>query len=119
MERISVIIAPDPARVRILVRGSEGEMLRAVLGPAEQAHTRAARTLLEGLSLWQQQSLAVVLCVDDLCSGSALGLCDSLGFGERNVHYQVGIAAKFQSRKLSDSADFSDLRKFDPVQVVS
>lgn len=119
MERISVIIAPEPQRVRILARSSEGDLLKAVLGPPSQAHPQAARTLLEGLSLWHQQSLAVVLCVDDSYGGHALGLCDGLGFGERNLHYEVGIAPQSQTRKLSGIADFSDLRQLDHGQVLS
>lgn len=119
MQRISVIIAPDPARVRILVRGSEGDILKAVLGPPGQAHTRAARSLLEGLSLWHQRPLAVVLCADGPFDGHALGLCDSLGFGDRNLHYEVGIAHRRTTRRLSGVADFSDLRELDHGQVES
>ena len=119
MERISVIIASDPTRVRILVRGREGDLLKAVLGPLGQAHPQAARTLLEGLSLWHQQPLAVVLRVDDSFDGHALGLCDALGFGERNLHYEVGIAHQRTMRRLSGIADFSDLRELDHGQVLS
>src|SRR5690606_1685012 len=105
MERISVIIAPDPARVRILVRGGHGDILKAVLDPPGQAQARAP--LLEGLSPWHQRPLAVVLCVDGPSDGHALGLCDSLGFGERNLHYEVGIAHRRTTHRLSGIADFS------------
>lgn len=119
MERISVIIAPDSARVRILARGGQGDILKAVLDPPGQAHARAAQSLLEGLSLWHQRPLAVVLCVDGPSDGHALGLCDSLGFGERNLHYEVGIAHRRTTRRLSGIADFSDLRQLDQGQVLS
>jgi hypothetical protein len=53
-------------------------MLRAVLGPISTMHQRAAATLLEGLSLWHQQSLSVVLYADASDCGSAMGLLDGL-----------------------------------------
>ena len=63
MNPITVVIAPDPTRVRMLVRRGAQDVLKAVLGPAELAHPRAAATLLEGLALWHQCRLGVVLCV--------------------------------------------------------
>ena len=53
--------------------------LQAILGPIRTAHPRAAATLLEGLALWHQRPLSVVLSADDADDGSALGLCDALG----------------------------------------
>lgn len=118
MNPISVVIAPEATRVRMLVRRGRRDMLKAVLGPSEQAHPRAAATLLEGLALWHQQSLGVVLCADDLLCGCTLGLCNALGFGEQNVHYEVGIAhAGARRRTLTGVGDFSDLRQLDLAQV--
>jgi transposase len=49
-------------------------------------HRRAAATLLEGLSLWHQQPLSVVLCAD----GSDAGCCRRLFFAE---HWKRGTIA--------------------------
>lgn len=120
MNSITVVIAPEPTRVRMLVRSGRRDMLKAVLGPVEYAHPRAAATLLEGLALWHQQSLGVVLCADDPLCGCALGLCNALGFGEQNVHYEVGIAHAGAPRRtlaLAGVGDFSDLRQLDLAQV--
>jgi hypothetical protein len=75
--------------------------------------------LLEGLSLFLGERLSVVLCVDESSGSSCeLGLLDGLGFGERSVFYEVGIAAR-ESRadrraaralRLAGS-DFRDLRQ--------
>lgn len=113
MNRITVTLAPEATRVRLLAMGPEGEMMRAVLGPAATMHRRAAATLLEGLSLWHQQSLSVVLYADAPDAGCAMGLFDALGFGERTLHYEVGIAVRNgrRPRRLGGLADFRDLRQ--------
>ena len=98
----------------MLVTGPAGEILRAVLGPAAATHPRAAATLLEGLALWHQQPLSVVLCVDGQDDGCAMGLYDALGLGVRTLHYDVGIAVRERRRRrttLGGLGDFRDLRQ--------
>jgi hypothetical protein len=111
MNQITVTLAPEATRVRILMTGPQGEMLRAVLGPVTAMHRRAAATLLEGLSLWHQQPLSVVLYADAPDAGCAMGLFDGLGFGERTLHYEVGIALRDwrRPRRLGGLGDFRDL----------
>lgn len=115
LDKIMVTIAPERDRVRMLARAGTQDLLKAVLGPAQSSHPRAAATLLEGLSLWHQQALSVVLVAADSCDGSALSLCDGLGFGQRSVHYEVGIAMRESHRRgrrtLSGLGDFRDLRQ--------
>jgi hypothetical protein len=114
MDRITVTLAPERGRVRMLAMSSAGEMLRAVLGPAATTHPRAAATLLEGLALWHQQPLSVVLCVDDPDDGCAMGLYDALGLGVRALHYDVGIAMRGRRPKRARAGglgDFRDLRQ--------
>ena len=88
-------------------------MMRAVFGPVASMHRRAAATLLEGLSLWHQQPLSVVLYADAPDAGCAMGLFDALGFGARTLHYEVGIALRDgrRPRRLGGVADFRDLRQ--------
>ncbi|MBM4185619.1 MAG: hypothetical protein FJ207_15600 [Gemmatimonadetes bacterium] len=113
MDRITVTLAPEAERVRMLAAGREGEILRAVLGPAAAAHPRAAATLLEGLALWHQRTLSVVLCADDSDDGSAMGLYDALGCGTRALHYEVGVALRGPRPRRSRGGlgDFRDLRQ--------
>lgn len=73
-------------------------------------HPRAAATLLEGLSLWYQRPLSVVLCVDDELNSSALGLCDALGYGQRSLHYEVGIAVTDRIPKRNRIIGLGDFR---------
>jgi hypothetical protein len=46
---------------------------------------------LEGLSLWLQRPLSVVLCADAEERSSALGLCDVFGIGHETQHYEVEV----------------------------
>lgn len=90
------------------------ERMRAVLGPATGAHPRAAETLLEGLALWHQRALSVVLCADVWDGTSPLRLEDALGFGVRNVHFEVEVAlrgGRRRPRRISSLGSFADLRQ--------
>jgi hypothetical protein len=115
-DRITVTLAPEPDRVRILATTPSHDLLKAVLGPARDAHPRAAATLLEGLALWHQRPLSVVLSADASPDGCALGLCDALGFG-RTLHYEVSIAfakdrrGRRRAGDLRGLGDFRDLRQ--------
>ncbi len=113
-DAIMVTIAPEPDRVRVLATTPTHDVLKAVLGPVRAAHPRAAATLLEGISLWHQRPLSVVLSADALDDGSAMGLCDALGFG-RTLHYEVAVAVTGRGRRrrrdLRGLGDFRDLRQ--------
>jgi len=114
MERLTVTMQPLPRETRLLVMAGRHEMMRAILGPATLSHPRAAGTLLEGLSLWHQQALSVVLCADDEASSSATRMLDALGFGVKNVHYDVDIAFPGhprRGRRMAGFGNFSDLRR--------
>ncbi|MBM3992467.1 MAG: hypothetical protein FJ298_15915 [Planctomycetes bacterium] len=112
---VTVTIAPEPTRVRILATQDRHDILKAVLAPTSVAHPRAAATLLEGLSLWYQQTLGVVLCADDRVPSFGSGLCDELGFGTRKLHFEVGIAEHARCRRRGrvhgGLGDFRDLRE--------
>ena len=86
--RIAVVFRPrhPPAAPVLPVRhhhrvGARIGVMRAVLGPTTASHPRAAATLMEGLALWHQRALSVVLCADDADDGVAMHLCDALGYG--------------------------------------
>jgi hypothetical protein len=119
MKRWTLTLDPRPTETRVLMMEGRYERLRAVLGPPSTAHPRAGETLLEGLALWHQHALSVVLCVDVDAreSTSALRLEDALGFGVRNVHFDVEVAlrgsrvARRRPRRLSTMGSFGDLRQ--------
>jgi hypothetical protein len=115
MNRWTVTMEPRADETRVLMMEGQDERMRAVLGPATQAHPRAAQTLLEGLALWHQYPLSVVLCADVEGSFSALQLEDALGFGVRNLHFEVEVALRARGRRrprrLPGLGSFGDLRQ--------
>jgi hypothetical protein len=115
MERYAIKVAPSAARTRLLLTSGADELMRAVLPPPREVrHERAAATLLEGLALWLDQHVHVVLCADAPDASCCLGLSDELGCGVRSVFYDVEVAERGPRRrgkKLSGVADFGDLRQ--------
>jgi hypothetical protein len=114
MERLIVTMEPLPRETRLLVMAGRDEMMRAILGPTTASHPRAVATLLEGLSLWHQQALSVVLCADVEASSSATRMFDALGFGEKTVHYEVEVALRDRrrrGRRIHGLGNFRDLRQ--------
>ena len=65
--------------------------------------------MLEGLSLWLQRPLSVVLYADAEETSSALGLCDSFGIGRETLHYEVDVLDPRRRRRGLGS--FHDLRQ--------
>lgn len=114
MERLIVTMQPLPRETRLLVMEGRDERMRAILGPTTASHPRAAATLLEGLSLWHQQPLSVVLCADVEASSSATQMFDALGFGAKTVHYDVELALlghPRRGRRIQGFGNFADLRQ--------
>lgn len=119
METTLVRLSAEPTRTRLLVTQGAKDIGKAILPPAPSVHQRAAATLLEGLSLFLGERLCVVLCVDERSTSSCeLGLLDGLGYGERSLYYEVGVAARVprDARRAAHGlrlvgSDFRDLRQ--------
>jgi len=114
MDRMTVTMEPLPRETRILVMSGRDEVMRAILGPTTASHPRAAATLMEGLSLWHQRPLSIVLCADVEASFSATRMLDELGFGSRTVHYEVDVAFlahRRRGRRIHGLGNFGDLRQ--------
>jgi hypothetical protein len=116
MEKLTAVIRPDHVRTQLLVRCGAEEVLKAVLPSPTPPHWRAAPTLLEGLALWFQQPVGIVLALDDLRVGTALGLCDEFGFGQHTIHFHVEVRRRVATRlrrslRLDGRGDFRQLRR--------
>lgn len=109
MIRPRLLIKPVPTATRLYLTSGHEELLRAVLPPAPSAHPRAAPTLLEGLALWCQRPLSVVLSADAQGASCALGLCDGFGFGQTTAHYEVEVVDP--ARRPRGLGSFRDLRQ--------
>jgi hypothetical protein len=115
MDSYKVVLSPSSKWTRVLVSHGPDELLRAILPPPSQVrHERAVATLLEGLSLWLDSTLPVVLSVDVEQGGCCLGLTDELGVGVRSVFYRVEVAERGRRRRgtrIGGVGAFADLRQ--------
>jgi len=110
------VVSPSSKWTRLLLTDGPDELLRAVLPPpALVRHERTVPTLLEGLSMWLDRSLLVVLSADDEEFGYHLGLTDEMGIGTRSLYYRVEVAERVhrrrRGRRIAGVGDFSDLRQ--------
>lgn len=114
--KYTVVIIPSSTRTRVLVSHGCDELLRAILPPPSSVrHERAAITFLEGLSLWLDAKLHVVLSVDEREAGFCLALTDEMGIGMRSVYFDVEVhdrrARRRRGQRIRGIGDFADLRQ--------
>jgi hypothetical protein len=114
--RYQVVISPSATRTRVLVTDGSDELLRAILpSPSQLRHERATITFLEGLALWLDAKLHVVLSVDAKEAGFCLGLTDEMGVGVRSLFFDVEVrdrrARRRPGRRIRGVGDFVDLRQ--------
>lgn len=112
----TVVMIPSATRTRVLLSQGPDELLRALLPPpAQMRHERAAITFLEGLALWLDAKLQVVLSVDEREAGFCLGLTDEMGVGTRSVYFDVEVldrgARRRRGQRIRGVGDFADLRQ--------
>jgi len=116
MHKYIVTISTKNNMTRLLLTQGGDELLRARLPPpASVYYENAVRNVLQGLSMWLNHKLHVVLSVDAEEAFYCLGLTDGLGFGERHVFFDVDVKV-YQSRarrgaRIRGLGDFSDMRQ--------
>ena len=112
----TVVVIPSAEWVRVLFTEGPDELLRAILPPPSQLHhERAVIAFLEGLALWVNAKLHVVLSVDARAAGCCLGLTDELGVGVRSLFFDVEVrdrrARKRRGQRIRGIGDFADVRQ--------
>jgi hypothetical protein len=112
----TVVVIPSAARTRVLFTEGPDELLRAILpSPSQLHHERAVIAFLEGLALWVNAKLHVVLSVDAKVAGCCLGLTDELGVGVRSMFFDVEVrdrrARKRRGQRIRGIGDFADVRQ--------
>jgi len=105
-----LLLKPTLETTRLYLTVGGNELLAAVLPPPGAGmHPRSVPTVLEGLALWLQRPLSVVLYAADGDDSSALGLSDGFGFGYQTVHYDVEVVDP--ARRRGRLGSFADLRR--------
>jgi hypothetical protein len=115
MSRYTVMLSTSMSRTRLLLLDGQDEFMRAALPPGQLlSQRRAAKTLLEGISLWLDAQVSVVLFADEAEPSYFLDLVDELGLPTRSVYFDVRLverAGRRRPRRLRGVSDFSDLRQ--------
>jgi len=112
----TVVLSPSGTRTRVLVTDGPDELLRAILpSPSQMHYERAAIKILEGLALWLNTKLHVVLSVDEKDAAWCLGLTDELGVGSHSVYFDVEVrdrrVRRRRGQRIRSIGDFKDLRQ--------
>ena len=116
MEQYTVTMVPSDTKTRVLLMQGPDELMRAALpAPWQMTHKRTAATFLEGLSLWLDARLRVVLCAGASESTFSLGLSDEMGNGAESVFFAVEVvprgALRRPANRLGGVGDFKSLRQ--------
>ena len=114
MSKYTVMLSSSASRTRLLLLDGQDELMRAVLPPGHLLRQRRAATaLLEGMSLWLDTRLPVVLSADEAEASYYLDLVDDLGCPTRSVYFEVSLVerARRRPRRLGGVSDFADLRQ--------
>lgn len=113
--RLTVAITVQNSLTHLLLSRSQNPLIKAVLPSIREAHPRALLTLLEGLALWHQTRLCVVLCAD--AQGRLNGLdrlYDCLIRENNRLYYDVGVAMLPESTR----DDSSENQVFRALQTI-
>jgi hypothetical protein len=101
---------------RVLMTDRYGrDILKAQLPAASQAHRLATRTLLEGLALFCDARLLVVLSAESEESSCAQGLSDGFGFGADTLYYEIDIVPSRAERRRGQGS-FGDVRRLRGIE---
>ena len=111
MSMMTVRMVLRESGTRLLVTDETGQtLLKARLSSGREAHRLACRTLLEGLALFCNARVRVVLSAESEEISCAQGLLDGLGFGKDTLFYEVEVHVPRDQRR-SGVGDFRDVRR--------
>lgn len=113
MSQFTVMLSSSASRTRLLLLDGRDELMRAVLPPGHLLRQRRAATaLLEGIALWLDTRLSVVLSADDADTSYFLDLADEFGCPARSVYFDVRFIeprVRRRPRRIGGVSDFADL----------
>jgi hypothetical protein len=115
MAPYTLTLSLSQTRSRLLLQEGPDEILKAYLpGCHSMQHPKALLNWLEGLALWLNQPLLVVVSAIDLDALSFLGLTDDFGIPCKNLFFTVRVVEKAErhlGKRVKGIGNFTDLRQ--------
>ena len=115
MKDVTIIVAPESNRTRLLGTINEHEVLKAALPELTRVNPHALPALLEALARWTHTRLSVVLVVDE-SAGSLCGDTYEALVETPTLFYEVGVAVRDRQRRARQTiggvTSFRDLQIF-------
>lgn len=111
---ITVTMKVTDQETTLLLKEGPHERLVARLGSPAEIHPLALTTILEGLALWYQTRLRVVLVADSERVEWWTGLLDGYGFGLRTLHFEVDVPrprVHLREHRIRCEIDLRDVRR--------
>ena len=107
------ILKTSERSTRMLIRLGDDDVMKAILPPPPGSiHPRAMATLLEGIALWHQAPVRVVLAAAELDGWYKHGLVDDMWATVDSVHYTVEVRYPDEVRqRIEGLGSFRDLRQ--------
>ena len=116
MKEYTVVVAPELSRTRILVKGHQQVLLRAIFPPIQPNTSEAMSKLLEGIARWLEHPLCVVFVVDEQVPSYSSRTVEDL-IAQGHLFYEVGIAvAKPRPKRSLPTSRFYDLQGYGKYQ---
>lgn len=111
----TLTLSLSQVRSRLLLQEGHDEILKAYLPSCHSMrHPKALLNWLEGLALWLNQPLLVVVSAIDLDALSFLGLTDDFGIPCKNLFFTMRVVEKAERRpnkRVKGIGNFTDLRQ--------
>lgn len=99
MDPYLLLVVVSTTQTRLMLTHGPQELLRAVLPPLTHIpNAQAVVTLVQGLALWVDRPLSVVLCANASGTTYWLGLTDARGCGARSLFYEVQLVQPTDKR---------------------
>lgn len=111
---ITITMKVTDEDMTLLLKEGPHERLVARLGSPREIHRLALTTILEGLAMWFQRRLRVVLVADSERTESWTGLVDGIGFGLRTLHFEVDVPrarVHLREQRIRCDIDARDVRR--------
>lgn len=123
MDPYLLLVVATATQTRLMLTHGPQELMRAVLPPLTHIpNAQAVGMLVQGLALWVDRPLRVVLCANASGTTYWLGLTDARGCGARSLFYEVQLVQPVDRRNAGRvhtfGGDWVEVQRLNPWHPV-